>query len=197
MDDETRKQITDVNEDYVYGWFKESGFSGEKLDANDGKQGKSADWKFTKQDLVVLCEVKTIFSGGQWGVTSEQYERHRLEAKQKLDHAREQAVAEGTKLPTTQEYLDYVDSKMPYRKQNIRKEEEFNKFLADVRGQLEGDESINYLPFFMQININPIYIAYGEERQTFVEWLKGLVIRTHPNYNSERIHSFTFRPRRA
>lgn len=182
MDEETRKQITDLNEDDVHKWFKASGFSGEKLDTDDGKQGKSADWKFTKQDTVVLCEVKTIFSGGQWGLTPEQYERQRLEKKRKLDHAREQAVA-----------------KVPHRKQSsIPKEEEFNKFLADVRGQLEGDESINHLPFSMSITINQLYVAYNEERQQFVEWLKGFVLWARQNHHSERIHStstFIFRDR--
>ena len=78
MDETRRKQITDANEDHVREWFEASYFASKRLDTGSGKKGEKVDWGFTKQDLTVLCEVKTIFSGGQSGCTQEQYERRQL-----------------------------------------------------------------------------------------------------------------------
>lgn len=199
MDEKARQQISDDNADHVYKWFEASGFFGEKLDTGSGKQGKSADWRFTKLDLVVLCEVKTIFSGGQSGLTQEQYERRRLEEKRKFDYYQAQAIAEGTTLLTFQDQLDYIEGKVAYPKPSIRKEREFDSFLVDVRDQLEADESINEQPFSVSISIDGMYVAYGEERKQFVNWLKGFALWASKHHSSERIHStstFTFRPRR-
>src|SRR5215211_1854659 len=132
MDETTRKQITDVNADRVREWFKASGFASKKLDTDSGKKGKKADWKFTKQDLTVLCEVKTIFSGGQSGFSQEQAERRRVERKLNFERHKSEAIAEGTTLLTHKDELDYLEGKFTYSKQNIHKEKDFNEFLSEI-----------------------------------------------------------------
>src|SRR5579859_369138 len=102
-----RTIITAENEQYVKDWFELSGFSSTRLDKGGKQKEKSADWKFTKRDLAIICEVKTIFSAEQAGLTREQYERRRQEDRRKLDRAKE-ALPEGQQLIVTRDYYDYV-----------------------------------------------------------------------------------------
>ncbi len=198
MNETEQRQISDANEDHVRKWFEASGFVGEKLDTGGNEQGKSADWRFSKHDLAVICEVKTIFSGGQSGLTPEQYERRRLEAKRKFDYYKAQAIGEGIPLIAFKEELDYLEGKIAYSKQSIRREAEFSSFLADIRNQLQADQTINQLPFSVSISIDGMYVAYRREREQFVEWLKGFVLWAQVHHNAECIHStstFSFRDR--
>lgn len=71
MNQNERQKITKRNENRVRDWFRRLGFESECLDSGSGKEGKKADWKFTKDGLSIVCEVKTIFSGGQFGEEKE------------------------------------------------------------------------------------------------------------------------------
>lgn len=75
-----RKQVSKCNEERVRVWFEKFGFSSEPLDVCNGKKGKNADWQFTKDNVTILCEVKTVFSGGQFGSMKEEghqvFEQH-------------------------------------------------------------------------------------------------------------------------
>ena len=55
-------ELTAQNEILVRQWFEQSSFEASKLDADNS--AKNADWMFIRSDVVVICEVKTIFSGG-------------------------------------------------------------------------------------------------------------------------------------
>ena len=199
MDQLERKRITDENEGHVREWFEASGFASTKLDTRSGKKGKKADWRFTKPDLSVLCEVKTIFSGGQSGRTEDQRERRRLEAKRKFEYHKAHAIAEGVTLLTHKDEQDYLAGKTPYFKQPIVKEEEFNKFLSEISDQLKRDPTVKELPFDISISFNAMYVPYGNQRREFIDWLKNYVLWAHQNQHSEQeftTSDFTFRPHR-
>lgn len=61
-------KITKEHEERTADWFHRAGFVSINLDNDDsiiGKGSKRPDWIFKKDNLTILCEVKTIFSGGQ------------------------------------------------------------------------------------------------------------------------------------
>lgn len=74
MDEKERLKITNENERRVQKWFEDSGFASQKLDVGStgNREGQRADWQFTKRGTVVLCEVKTIFSGGEFNGKKEE-----------------------------------------------------------------------------------------------------------------------------
>lgn len=198
MIEKTRKQITDENENHVCAWFEKSGFTGKRLDSRKGKKGGSADWKFTKPELGVICEVKTIFSAGQSGMTPEQNKRYRLELKRKFNHYKTQARKEGTTFIVHQSELEYFEGESSYSRRTLPKEDEFNNFLEDIRKQLRKDHEINQLPFSISISIGALYVAYRRERQHFVEWLKilfcGHINTTVSNELIPAVHLHSYLP---
>ncbi len=61
-------KITKEHEERTADWFHRAGFVSINLDNDNsiiGKGSKRPDWMFKKDNLTILCEVKTIFSGGQ------------------------------------------------------------------------------------------------------------------------------------
>ncbi len=197
MNEKSRKQITSENENHVQTWFEMCGFVGTKLETRKGRQGGSADRKFTKSNLSVVCEVKTIFSGGQSGFTPEQYKRYRLELKRKLDYYRAETTQDGGKPDIHLDDSGHIEAIDTYARRTLSKEEEFNNFLEDVRKQLREDQTINKLPFSISISIDALYVAYGNEREQFIRWLRGYALWAQEHHSLERTHSsssFTFVP---
>ena len=147
----------------------------------------------------MLCEVKTIFSGGQSALSEDQYERRRLESKRKFDQYKAQAIAEGLTLLTHKDEQAYLTGKTPYAKQSIVKEAEYNNFLSDINDQLTTDPTINQLPFDVSISLNAMYVPYGKQREEFIDWLKRYVLWANQHQQTEQGYTtsdFTFRPRR-
>lgn len=191
-----RKVITSKNEELVRTWFESIGFASVRLDSDDGKKGKNADWKFTKQELVVVCEVKTIFSGGQVGLTREQWERRRKGEKKFLDKVISE-LPTGDQLVATQDYLDYVHGKTLFRKPVIRKESAYQEYKHNLKYQLENDPEIQQLPFDMSISIDALYVPKAIQHREFFDWLKGFVLWAERHHDLVRWYSegtFTFIP---
>lgn len=179
------QEITSQNEEYVRQWFELSEFASVRLDSSDGKTGKNADWKFSKQDLNIICEVKTIFSGGQSGLTEEQWKRNKLEEKKKLD----QYISSLSKSEKSVDYLDWINGQTPYRHQIIRKEGvegakgTYKDFKQVLKNDLQNDEDIGSLPFDLSITISGLYVPSLTQYKDFFDWLKGFVIWANQNRN--------------
>jgi hypothetical protein len=170
---------TSENEQYVSEWFKLSGFSSTRLDKGSKQKGRRVDWKFTKQDLDVIREVKTILSDEQAGLTREQYERRRREDKQKLDRVKA-ALPKGQRLIMTSDYYDYVCGTTPYNEGKPLKGHAFDEFLEALRTALESDMDINQLPFHVSITIPGLYVPPGYKKTGVTQYLcqfrkKGLL----------------------
>jgi len=105
------EKITAENEERVKKWFEDSDLKAQKLDVGSSGTGKKrADWQFTKSDIVILCEVKTIFSGGEFDGKKEE------EFAQFEDRIRKSLQADSTiaNLPLTLTIL--IDTLyVPYR----------------------------------------------------------------------------------
>jgi hypothetical protein len=182
------KKITDVNEDHVCQWFKLSEFAWERLDRPDGKAGKNADWKFSKPGLDIICEVKTIFSGGQSILTKKQWSRNRLQEKLKLDKAIAN-LPKDEKLIGTKDYLDWVNGKTEYPKQPVTKEAEYNKFLQYIREILLSDPQLQELPFDITISIG-MFVTYNLSlRQNLFQWLRTALLWANEHHNTETFPS--------
>ncbi len=183
-----RRIISQQNEVNVRSWFELSGFASDLLD-KPGIPGKKADWKFSKGNLVVICEVKTIFSGGQIGSTEQQWERSRERERKYLEQVKAQ-LPEGEQLLVSRRYYDYIHGNIPYPRPPIRKEYVYQEYIDKLKEQMENDPDINQLPFSVTININALYVPYGTLRAEFFDWLKGYILWAKENHDPEhRPHS--------
>lgn len=191
MNQQERQNITRQNEAYVAQWFETSGFQSTRLDVDNGKSGKNADWRFSRDEITFLCEVKTIFSGGQGGLSIEQQKRKLLEQQRKLEAYRRAGMQ--VILPREAYF------KLTPRPYPIHKEEESNNFLRELQDILESDNDIRDFPFDVVISIGGLYVPYGEGRQEFVNWIKSLVVwaskHHHPSgYPITGTFTFIFPP---
>ncbi len=174
-------KATQENEEHVRVWFELLGFDWERLDTRDGKKGRNADWKFTRHQQVIICEVKTIFSGGQAWLTQDQYERHRIEAKRQFDRHKSE-LSEGNQLIVTSEYYNYVHGITPKPEWSNPPTEDAHKvFLEILREELENDPEINQIPFSVTISIDGLYVPPGYKttgvaNTEFYQWLKSFLL---------------------
>jgi hypothetical protein len=192
----TRQEITDQNENLTHDWFELSDFRVERLDKPGNNNKKAPDWKSTKENVTVYCEVKTIFSGGQQKLTPEQYERQRATDEQYINEAKAK-LPEGQPLIVPSNYLEYLGDKTPRRTESINKEDAYQKFEEEIDNRLVSDAEIAHAPFRLTISIDGLYIPPAKLFTEFMSWLKGYILWAQQNHNSERIHStstFTFQP---
>lgn len=178
------QNVSAQNEIYVEQWFKALGFESHKLDKSGSS--KSADWLFQKPDFEIGCEVKTIFSGGQSGLTREQYERRVEEADARLKRAKSQ-IPPDTQLLISKRELDFAEGKIPYPNPSITKEDAHKQFLDEIRQTLTNDSRINHLPFSVLISFSSLYVEYDKNRKRqFFEWLAGFVLWAQEHHIIER-----------
>lgn len=168
----TRKKITDRNEDRVRTWFEESGFVGVRLDTGTGNSGKRADWQFTKDRLTVICEVKTVFSGGQFGLRREQWERQHMHRRRRFDEALQSLPQDGVPVVLPEQEYAYLFGDLRYPSQAIFKEQGHSEFEEWIRQTLSSDPNIARLPFQVTISIDGLYTPHVSKRPHFIRWLK-------------------------
>jgi hypothetical protein len=180
MSEPSQQETTTANENHVRAWVELSGFSSERLDSPDGKSGTNADWKFTKDDLIVFCEIKTIFSAGQIGLTKDQHERNRLEAKRKLDEAKDR-LPPNTQLIVNRDYLTYLEARTNLPEFSIVKEQEFNEFLVSLKARLLSDNQINRLPFCVTISAVGSFVPHRERREELIIRLVKSIVWVYKN----------------
>lgn len=196
MAPEPKAEITDRNEEYVEQWFNAAGFGSKKLDVNNVT--KSADWLFSRKEVAIVCEVKTIFSGGQTGIYREQYERKTEQARQRLERIR-QTTPPNTQVLITRDDLDFAEGKVPYRRHKVYKEDAHNQFLEEIQQILQNHPKVKNLPFEVVISFSNLYREYDDQRkQQFIDWLVGFIIwakknhlsESYPYINSQGVYTF-------
>ena len=186
MDQKQQQKAAQDNEMRVEQWFKESGFQSQRLGQDHGIGGKNADWRFEGHEITLVCEVKTIFSGVQDGLTSKQKNRHDSEYDKKMQSYRQQAGMSVN-----------IDAKPDLKVQpnplpNPNREAAITEFQNKLRETLEADPKVGVLPFDIVISMHGMQVLDGANYQEFLELLKGFIVRANePDHVPKDIGTYT------